>query len=54
MAVKESQVDVDNDDTIIVSEPGTDFLVAYEMRPDERFLIMTHTWLAPAIGDRVK
>jgi hypothetical protein len=51
-AVKELQVDVDNDDTIIVSKPGTEFLVAYQMRPNEPFLIMTHSWLAPTIMSR--
>jgi hypothetical protein len=52
MAVKEIQVDVENDDTIIVTKPGTEFLVAYQMRPNEPSLIMTHTWLAPTIMSR--
>jgi hypothetical protein len=52
MAFKELQVDVEGDETIIVSKPGTEFLVAYQMRPDEPFLIMTHSWLAPTIMSR--
>jgi hypothetical protein len=43
---------MEGDDTIIVSKPGTEFLVAYQMRPSEPFLIMTHTWLAPTIMSR--
>jgi hypothetical protein len=49
MAVKRLQVAVEGDDTIIGSKPGTEFLVAYRMRPHEPFLIMTHSWLAPTI-----
>jgi hypothetical protein len=41
MAVKELQVDMEGDDTMIVRKAGTDFLVAYQMRPNEPFLIMT-------------
>jgi hypothetical protein len=49
MTVKELQVDVEGDETIMVSKPGTEFLLAYQMRPNEPFLIMTHSWLGPTI-----
>jgi hypothetical protein len=52
MSVNELQVDVENDDTIIVSKPGIEFLVAYQLRPTEPFLIMTHTWIVPTVMSR--
>jgi hypothetical protein len=52
MAVKELQVDVDGDDTIIVNKSGTELLVAYQMRPNEPFLIMAHSWITPTVMSR--
>ena len=37
------------DDSIIVTMPGTDFAVTYEKRADTPNLVLTQTWIAPHI-----
>ena len=32
---------------IIVTEPGTDFMLAYRRRPDQPNLVLTRSWVDP-------
>jgi hypothetical protein len=34
---------------IIVTKPGTDFMLAYRKRPDSPNLVLTRSWLEPTV-----
>jgi hypothetical protein len=34
-------------DEIVVTRPGTDFMLAYRKRPDRPNLVLTRSWIAP-------
>ena len=35
---------------IIVTKPGTDFMLAYRKRPDSPNLVLTRTWVEPTVS----
>jgi hypothetical protein len=41
-------VELDGDE-IVVSKPGTDFLLAYRKRPDSPNLVLTRSWEKPTV-----
>jgi hypothetical protein len=34
---------------VIVTKPGTDFMLAYRKRPDSRNLVLTRSWEKPTV-----